>query len=747
MTNYELNIDAIKEIAPAFAEMITDSKNDAIPNWLSFDLRCETGEANALIAYGAGREPVHIMADPIKAECETLRAVKHQLARDEVSVIVGIGLGHGVKAIFDECEKGHTVIAVEPVISFIRAALHEYDFSDRIRAGRLLLCRGSREELSMNISIIDERVAPRDWFVSYLPHVLRRYEYSDALRIVSETINATRCNSGTVTSAGTQIATNDVDTIPYLVDKRGVIELVDIFKDKPAVVVCTGPSLERNIGILSKYQDRVVIVAVAQALRPLLAHDITPDFICTVDFGEVNFSHLDRLMDCGVPLITINRTYARLVQEWRGPMFVVASAPGDDSRLSGIFNDRGMLPQGGSVAHMALQTALALGCKTVMLTGQDLALPDGKSHTAQADTGGNVSITERGEIRWKVNDPRSIIKDGDHSMGPALQVPGYYGNAVLTNVGLQSFKTSLENMIEAIPDAEGIKIVNATEGGAAIKGAEPIWLDDAIEEFAPEPFDKALKAELLTPLADGKERRATAIKFASEELKHNEAARKAINAVKVNLKQIKDTAHTTGRKRARSIQKLLGVNLRLNNTAHEFIASTPVLAVATFHAERAIRSRAANMQQPIDIPTFDTDSHEEREKKRRLAMRAHLSKKKNVTDLLHIVDRNTLILDAALDAIKVISKSLRTAHDVMVSDTKKTTSITPSSPAPMSIADFESYFDAGNYAFPLVESRRCVQHSDRTHEDALYATLTAQMTATIKRAKKMRTDALRRSTR
>ena len=97
---------------------------------------------------------------------------------------------------------------------------------------------------------------------------------------------------------------------------------------------------------------------------------------------------------------------------------------------------------------MSLGLAQLLGCNPIAFIGQDLALGE-SSHIPLADASGDVTITEHGEIRWKVKDQRCHLHgDNSYSMGRVHYVPGYYGTPVLTNMGLQSFLTVFSNMIE-----------------------------------------------------------------------------------------------------------------------------------------------------------------------------------------------------------------------------------------------------------------------------------------------------------
>jgi hypothetical protein len=262
-------------------------------------------------------------------------------------------------------------------------------------------------------------------------------------------LNQILCNTGTIAgAAGGIIADNDIACLPYVIRHRGVAELKDLYKNKPAILISTGPSLAKNIHHLIGMEDRAIIIAVGQALRVLLAYEIKPDFICTVDFGEVNYVHFEGLMDSDIPLVTINRAYAPLLKAWQGPKFIAATpVPGYEHMATGILTNKGFIESGGSVAHLVFGLAQLLGCNPITFVGQDLAL-DKTSHIALADAGGEVMVDENGMIGWKIKDQRCHLFGNTHGMGPVRYIPGYYGKPVMTNVGLASFLTVFEGMIE-----------------------------------------------------------------------------------------------------------------------------------------------------------------------------------------------------------------------------------------------------------------------------------------------------------
>jgi hypothetical protein len=439
------NLKVLKEINSDLYKWMMNEKDI---DWVQI-INSENKQKNLLIESGSKKLPIYNIENP---ENEAKEAVSYMgLYKDTCSILVGSGLGYLAHVILNKMDKGHRLIVIEPVANMIKLALSNKDFSKNIKNGTLIIVAPGQNEVAMTLGVISNSFVIQDWNLTYEKYIqYRPNEYLVLSKFVSDCLNQILCNTGTVAGdAGGKIADNDVSCMPYVIRHRGVKELEGLYKDKPCILVSTGPSLQKNIHHLIDIQDKVVIICVGQALRILLSYSIRPDFFCTVDFGEVNMGHFKGLMDCDVPMVTINRTYAPLIQSYKGPKFIAATpVPGFEHMATGILSDKGFIDTGGSVAHMCLGLAKLLGCNPITFVGQDLALGE-TSHSPLADAGGDVFVNEDGQIAWKVKDQRcSLHNKGAVGMGPATPCPGYWGSDVITNLGLMSFKTSFETMIK-----------------------------------------------------------------------------------------------------------------------------------------------------------------------------------------------------------------------------------------------------------------------------------------------------------
>jgi hypothetical protein len=436
------NLDAIEQINQKLSDWIRKDFDDS---WIKI-IKSENGKKNFLVGQGDNLVLAYDIKDPVREAEEAAKNMR--LIKENISIVIGIGLGYFTNSLLENKEEGHRVVVIEVSRTMMNLALNEFDFSDFIKKGELVLINNI-EDVDLLLNAVSSQV--EDWIFTVDRYVnFKPDKYAGIADKTKKIINQIMCNVGTIAGeAGGKIADNDCACLPYLIRHRGVIELKDLYKDKPAILVSTGPSLQKNIHNLIGNTDKFVLIAVGQALRVLLAYGIKPDFVCTVDFCEVNMGHFEGLMDSNVPLVTINRAYAPLLKAWRGPKFVVSTPVfGFEDTVAGILTNKGFIEAGGSVSHLSFGLAKWLGCNPITLIGQDLAYEKDLSHIEQADAGGKIKVDSSGIIKWDIKDQRCSLHKKDINMGYARYVPGYFGGNVLTNSGLLSFLTTFENMFE-----------------------------------------------------------------------------------------------------------------------------------------------------------------------------------------------------------------------------------------------------------------------------------------------------------
>ncbi len=611
------------------------------------------------------------------------------LYNDSVTIIVGIGTGHILKLALKEKEKKHIIIVAESIPYLIKVVLERNDFTSYIEKGEVLFGSPGNEEVHSIISMVDSGYVINIWNLLTDPIVYKWPEkYSKMISYICNIINQIQCNVGTVIGAGRLFAENDIKTFANCFLHRGVKELKDLYKNKPAILVSTSPSLQKNIHLLMDEEIRknYIIIAIAQSLRILLAYNIIPDFITTVDYGIVNIEHFQGLWDSKVPLIALNKTYAPILQKWQGSKFIVGSSlPDFPDTVSGMIAEKGTADQGGSVTHMNFGVAVVMGCNPITTIGLDLGFENDLSHNPNADASGTVKVKD-GELLWDVDSPDSSLKGKTHTLGRMHLVDGFWGSPIKTGDGLLSFKTSFETLYQIYKDK--FLIMNSTEGGSHIKGSKRIQLKDFMKKYCTIPIDK----EILKPLLkSNKKEEKKLIKKAlicldKEMFIFNEIKKNAKKAIEEGRKMM---LHYN--KHKDKLKKHMELNRVYSTAAEKDAKKNPTLSVAIYYAQREIFSRELNVNGEI----------------------THLIKNKK--DLKTRCKRNKFILEAATKGCNILLplyKEEKRKIEEYAEIKDESVFFSPIEDPEVTMDMYNDWLEKKNFAYPIVSIGRKYIDSD-----------------------------------
>lgn len=252
---------------------------------------------------------------------------------------------------------------------------------------------------------------------------------------------------------------NMLDNIAEIANNPGINLLYDKFKDKPAVIVATGPSLKKNIHLLKGLEDKALIISVDASLKLLLKNGIKPHMVTSLEREhEVQqfFDELDPEEVKGTYMTACPVLYNHVYRAYNGPKIIVYRQF-DHFKWLGV--DKGMLDIKLSSSNMAFKIAEALGCNPIILVGQDLAYGDNdETHATE------VPFSSEGEAIFNVS--------------------GNYVDEIKTNDGWNNFRKAYEIDISQYKGT----VINCTAGGALIKGTLIDSLQKIIDNKLQESF-------------------------------------------------------------------------------------------------------------------------------------------------------------------------------------------------------------------------------------------------------------------
>ncbi len=257
-------------------------------------------------------------------------------------------------------------------------------------------------------------------------------------------------------------------------------------RDIPGIVVAAGPSLNKNIKDLKKAKGKAFIIAVDTAIKPLLREEIVPDMFVIVDAKKpLDLLQVEGARD--IPLSTTLDAASEVLQYHTGKKFFANEGLKFVERIFQRYEKQyGSAADGGSVATAAFYLLYKLGLTRIILVGQDLALTENKTHAdgtfeekmPKIDTANCTMVA--GNVEEKVPTRNDFL------------------------IYLRWYDNFIEELHKSEPD---FKVINATEGGAKIKGTEVMTLKEAIEQECTKEVDIQANFEKLKPMFSGEDRK------------------------------------------------------------------------------------------------------------------------------------------------------------------------------------------------------------------------------------------------
>ena len=465
MNLYDENLKALKEHFPELADHVKDVHEDIVVSSQT------VADKEILLAQKDGKlfrlDSLYDM-DPI---LDLWRSKMPELKIYAKVLLFGFGNGSMVRKLLQSTDRTNQVIVYEPDFTVLSYVMQKWDLTDIIRDERFVLVVHSSlvepisNRYSELLSYLDvgafQYYAYPNYYYFFEPEYL---EYMSGVEDACNSINSTQEVIGRFNEAYFQ---NTFSNLNSFLSGRSIEDLyAHLSEDVPAIIVASGPSLDKNVAQLADAKNRALIIAVDSSLRTVLKAGIIPDLCVSIDPKKLtkHFSD-DRAND--IPMVCHITSNHEVLKNHRAEKFFINDL---NHHIQHFFSQKNMLfpvlASGGSVANDALSVARMLGLNRIIMIGQDLAYTDNKTHSA---------ASVRGEWNMDVSTFTNNTYTED-----------IYGNPILSSGEFTLYRTWIEEQIARYPELE---VIDATEGGALIHGSKIMTLKEAIEQYCTKSYD------------------------------------------------------------------------------------------------------------------------------------------------------------------------------------------------------------------------------------------------------------------
>lgn len=444
MNIYEKNLEFFRTKLPGVYETLNQEKE-------IYDIRVEkVAEQWNFIAEGQSRCFINSLYDKEREMQQMFKDVQEDTTD---LLVLGFGCGYAADYINKNFPHIKHLYFIEPCLDLFKKVVEGYDFEKMFLEGKKTITFLLNTKPEMLADLI-ERVVNNKFGVGAVYHLsycsLFPGEYEVIYNKTSEMIRKTMVNLATDTLVNYTWPENALNNL--LQESMPAEMLMDRIKGQTAIIVAAGPSLEKNMHLLSELKDRALILAVGSAIKVLDSHGIVPHLRCAIDgnSSEAIFNPIDT---SAAPILYAGSLHKDVLTEYKGKKIEFLLDTDLLSRY--IYKQSGrqgiLIRSGFSIANVIFDFLCKAGCSRIILMGQDLCYTGDKLYAEGSWT--DIRVSDGGSEFVKVQD--------------------IYGEDVYSTAPLLGMRSLFEGLIKDYPEVE---VINATEGGLPIKNAKNMSL-------------------------------------------------------------------------------------------------------------------------------------------------------------------------------------------------------------------------------------------------------------------------------
>ncbi|ELD3607634.1 motility associated factor glycosyltransferase family protein [Campylobacter upsaliensis] len=564
---FDKNIKALKAVDVELSKKLSKIKETK-----KFDLIFNKDPLDLNIIELKTREKIY--QNPLKELEEKITFINENKALNPVLFFYGIGNGFLYKALLQN-QIYKKIIVFEKELELIFLALNLSDFSEDLINNRLIFIQN--KEMSTNplrAFQLFQYHTPSLLYRSYFLEIHSTYyekQRKDILelnRINKNAIIDLSLRNGNDPQDATQGINQFIQHLPKMLTHPTLHNLLDKRQNKAetAIIVATGPSLNKQLPLLKKYAKRASIFCLDASYAILAKENIKPDYVLSLErveatskFFDNDFKEFDKDVLFILPTLTHPKTLTYIEKNHRDYILIPRLLPLAQELK---FKEFGFL-NGWSVAHMAYSIAWALEHKNIILIGQDLAFAkDGTTHSKDYPRGLETAKREIGAI-----------------MQTELKAYGGKGKVKSTKIW-SIFKDFYEQLIYL--SRNSCKTYNATEGGARIEGAIEKPFKELCESLLTKDLKKPLPKPKALPRARQNELMLQSYKKLKSFIKSSENLGKECKRLSNQIKTI--TQGNTQKHSLESIcQNIETFKSKIGQKRYYYLSE--ILGPSTFHSE------------------------------------------------------------------------------------------------------------------------------------------------------------------
>ena len=368
------------------------------------------------------------------------------------------------------------IILIEQEVELLYIALNLLDFSQELISKKLYIELAEDVDFSVaykHLNHAESKLYARLFDIELTSNYYKISDeetYNRVSKIFSEAFSHAVFGHGNCPIDSLEGIENHFLNLPDLAKSPKFTELFTTAKGQTAVIVSTGPSLTKQLPLLNKIKDHVLIISVDASFPILEKHGIKPDYVTVLERVPETakfFENNDPEFQKDVNFVCVSIIHQKVKNAIKTGNLILQMRPHGYTKYFGL-DDYGYIGGGMSAANLAQELAVMLEVKNLIYIGQDLAFGEDDTSHAQDHT-------------FTVNEEKAE--------GHNFFVKKYGGEGkIRTTYYWNLFRQGIEQVTKRT--AEFMTSINSTEGGARIEGTLELSFQEAVDKYVDMDFIK-----------------------------------------------------------------------------------------------------------------------------------------------------------------------------------------------------------------------------------------------------------------
>lgn len=387
--------------------------------------------------------------------------------RDYLMIVYGMGNLELLEKIIEVTSENTKILIIEENIHIFRYCMYCKRLENVFKNKKVCFTVGEQQcfDVMVRICVQSEwsNLVHNTKVITTPAYQVYRAEMNRKIKQFNKEITTSVHILGNSTEDQMNGVTNNYLNVDACIKTNSIKDIEGKYKGVPGIVVASGPSLDKNIHLLKEAQGKAVIVTCDASYQQCKKYGVKPDAIASIERDPETYDYFykDKTFDEDLVFVGPGLVWPDILKEFPGKTILMAKTEdGADGWWKKHFDNLEFVVMGMSCANVAHAVLEKAGCNPIILIGQDLAYTDDKQHSEDAH-----AVFE---------DENKIADEGEY-----LYTEDIYGNQVKTCTIFNLFREYFERRAE---DGKSV-LVDATEGGAKIKGSEIMTFREAIDTY------------------------------------------------------------------------------------------------------------------------------------------------------------------------------------------------------------------------------------------------------------------------